>query len=304
MKIFWTRFLRVFASASNARRLGVGLAVLAFGLSVWAMGRKPPVFVFQVQPALVTAGHTLSVRFAPPVTVEKATLQFNQRTAHFFLQPDGSWRALLGVHSMEAPGEKIAAFRAQSGKRVYQTTVTFSVEPGTYPVSALKFTREKDALVEQMERDAKTLDAVYRAPHETARLWTEPFIYPTTGVISSVFGARRTYGNRGKLQPHSGCDIANAAGTPVWAPAPGRVAFAGWLDSFGNSVVLDHGQGVFSYYLHMQTSTVKPGDAVSPSAPLGLMGAEGVATGPHLHWSFVVAGERVNAEEWTRVFFQ
>jgi murein DD-endopeptidase MepM/ murein hydrolase activator NlpD len=136
------------------------------------------------------------------------------------------------------------------------------------------------------------------------KLWSGVFVFPTTGVITSVFGARRAYGNRPPGPGHSGTDIANMEGTPVTAPAPGVVVFADWLDSFGNAVALDHGQGVFTYYLHMKQKTVQVGDRVQTGSQLGFMGKEGIATGPHLHWSMVVGGEKVSALEWTENPFE
>jgi lysostaphin len=135
-------------------------------------------------------------------------------------------------------------------------------------------------------------------------LWSNFFVLPTTGIISSPYGARRAYTHRTTYTAHTGTDIANDPGTPIVAPNRGRVVFAQWLDSFGHSVVLDHGLGVYSYYLHMKETSVKKGDLLEPGAPIGLMGAEGLATGPHLHWSFVVSGERVEPLEWTEREFK
>ena len=95
-----------------------------------------------------------------------------------------------------------------------------------------------------------------------------------------------------------GITIATEAGAQIVAPAQGRVVFAGRLESFGHTVVLDHGQGVYSYYLHMVSRAVKPGQRVKRGRLVGLRGSEGVATGPHLHWSLVVGGVRVDPLEW------
>jgi murein DD-endopeptidase MepM/ murein hydrolase activator NlpD len=263
--------------------------------------------LFTLDPSTVTAGRTLSVLCESDTPLKNATLYFNDRKARFFPLSERESRARLGVNSLEPAGPKRAAFYAELPRgRVYQATVTFQVEPGTYPVSRVKLPADRDKLVAsgQMERDAAALDRVYREPREEARLWSGVFVLPSTGVFSSVFGARRAYGAREKLNAHTGLDIANDVGTPIHAPNRGRAVFVGRLDSFGGTVVLDHGQGVFSYYLHMVETSVEPGSLVEPGARIGRMGAEGVATGPHLHWSFVVSGERVDPAEWTEREFR
>ncbi len=273
----------------------------------WAKGRKPPEIHFAVIPSTVTAGRTLTVRCFSSEPLKNAAIFFGERKALFYHVAPLESRALLGIHSQEAPGPKEAVFYAELKKgRVFQSTVSFRVEGGTYPVSRVKLSSERDGLITsgQVEKDAKTLDAVYREPRSPEKLWSGFFILPATGVVSSPYGARRAYGDRAAQSAHTGTDIANKVDTLIVAPNRGRVAFSGWLDSFGHSVVLDHGQGVFSYYLHMRKALVKENALAEQGAPLGLMGAEGVATGPHLHWSFVVSGERVEPLEWTEKEFR
>lgn len=307
------------------RRLGISALLLLAAATVHAKGRKPPRLEFTLDPAVVVAGRTLAVHCRSDVPLKNPFLTFNGHNAYFFpvqtpsdipgprpaaTAPSGKakeWRALVGVHSLEAAGVKVSTFSAVwRGERVLITTVAFAVEPGTYPVSRVMLSAQRDQLVAsgQMERDAKVLDGAYQPSPRQERLWSGYFIMPTTGIVSSLYGARRSYTHRATLTAHSGLDIANEEGTPIVAPNRGRVVFAEWLDAFGHSVVLEHGQGVFSYYLHMKQSLVKKGDLLETGDPLGVMGAEGVATGPHLHWSFVVSGERVDPREWTEREFK
>jgi murein DD-endopeptidase MepM/ murein hydrolase activator NlpD len=126
------------------------------------------------------------------------------------------------------------------------------------------------------------------------RLWTGSFRVPLTGNRSGHnFGKRRVL-NGTPESPHTGLDIPAPAGTPIHASQTGRVVLAENLFFSGNTVILDHGLGVYTFYGHMKKINVKEGEEVKTGAILGLVGATGRATGPHLHWSLVVNGARVN----------
>ena len=121
--------------------------------------------------------------------------------------------------------------------------------------------------------------------NDFAETWfAQEFIWPAKGTISGVYGSQRIL--NGKLRrPHYGVDIAGPVGTPVVAPAAGRVTVAA-TDHFytGGTIVLDHGHGVSSAFLHMSTVTVSVGDVLAQGVPMGTIGATGRATGPHLDW--------------------
>ena len=139
-----------------------------------------------------------------------------------------------------------------------------------------------------MARRRPELDAIWNAREKRtgAGGWSQQFIWPVTGRISGRFGSQRIYrGEPGSY--HSGIDISTGtSGTPYVAPADGVVVLA--ADDFsleGKLLIIDHGQGLNSAFLHSSELLVKEGDRVKQGQVIGRIGASGRATGPHLHWS-------------------
>ena len=140
------------------------------------------------------------------------------------------------------------------------------------PAIAARIAREQAQVVAARNRDDARAD------------FAQPFIWPVRGRISGRFGNQRIYNGTPK-SPHSGMDIAAANGTPVLAPAAGVVTFAARdLYLTGGTLLLDHGHGVSSNFLHLSRIDVSVGDRVEQGQVLGAVGATGRATGPHLHW--------------------
>lgn len=126
--------------------------------------------------------------------------------------------------------------------------------------------------------------------------WRQKFIWPVTGRISGLFGSYRIYANGEKGAPHSGVDVARPAGTPVVAPADGVVILAADhpFTLEGNLLMIDHGMGVNSAFLHLSRIDVNVGDRVRQGQPIGAIGMTGRASGPHLHWSMKWLDRRID----------
>jgi murein DD-endopeptidase MepM/ murein hydrolase activator NlpD len=126
--------------------------------------------------------------------------------------------------------------------------------------------------------------------------WRQRFIWPVTGRISGLFGSQRAYANGEKGDPHSGVDVARPAGTPVVAPADGVVILAAdhAFTLEGNLLMIDHGMGLNSAFLHLSRIDVKVGEVVRQGQPVGAIGMTGRATGPHLHWSMKWQDQRID----------
>ena len=148
-----------------------------------------------------------------------------------------------------------------------------------YPVPAPEFERVRPGELAQI--------VAARALVTDADGWRQPMVWPTTGRISTRFGSQRVYANGEAGSYHSGIDIARATGTPVVAPADGFVILAADhpFALEGNLLMIDHGMGLNSAFLHLSRIDVQPGDHVRQGQSIGLVGKTGRATGPHLHWS-------------------
>jgi murein DD-endopeptidase MepM/ murein hydrolase activator NlpD len=144
--------------------------------------------------------------------------------------------------------------------------------------------------VEPLPEDKARIDAEHALVAEARKTdsdetwFTEPFRWPARGRISGVYGSRRVL-NGIPGTPHFGVDIAAPTGAPIRAPASGRVLIAQDFFLEGGFTLLDHGQGVFTGYMHQSDIRVSPGEVVLAGQRIGSVGATGRATGPHLHWS-------------------
>lgn len=142
------------------------------------------------------------------------------------------------------------------------------------------------------EDESKRLTDLFGGVTEE-RHFDKNFLSPIPGSTSARFGDRRVFNDVPKA-PHSGADLRAAMGAPVRAPAGGKVILTEHLFYQGNTVILDHGYGLYSYYCHLSEFSVKVGDVVRQGADLGKVGATGRVTGPHLHWAVKSGGARVD----------
>jgi murein DD-endopeptidase MepM/ murein hydrolase activator NlpD len=166
---------------------------------------------------------------------------------------------------------------------------TLFIEGRSYPTQevngvAKKFNKPKPA--EVLARIQKETQAVVRAraEHKELQGFRENFKWPLIGPITGVFGSQRVY-NGVPSRPHYGVDIAAPVGTQVFAPASGVVTLA-YADMYysGGTLIIDHGYGVSSSFLHLSKVLVKPGDMIRQGDLIAEVGAGGRATGPHLDW--------------------
>jgi murein DD-endopeptidase MepM/ murein hydrolase activator NlpD len=213
--------------------------------------------------------------------------------------------ALLGIDLERPPGKYDLSVSAQlADGDSLPCSAAVDVRAGKFAVESLKVA---PGFVELSPEDRARADKESARVHEIfARvtqepLWVGRFRFPLAGSRSGHnFGKRRVLNGKASA-PHTGLDIPAPAGTPIHASQRGRVVLAENLFFSGNTVILDHGLGVYTFYGHMKSMDVAGGDEVNAGAVLGEVGATGRATGPHLHWSLVVEGARVNPLEILRL---
>jgi len=209
-------------------------------------------------------------------------------------QPAG-YQTLIAIPADLEPGPALVKCGAAARRLV--------VVSGKFPTQKITLPKAKD----NFEASAGEKEAIERAKSTLSakRMWSTRFLPPSRARVSAVFGLKRIV--NGKLLDdyfHSGLDYAAALGSPVSASAPGRVVLAAsGFRLHGNTVAIDHGQGVVSFYIHLQKLMVKPGQTVKAGEVIGRVGQTGRASGPHLHFSLYVNQVATNPGDWfNRVF--
>jgi murein DD-endopeptidase MepM/ murein hydrolase activator NlpD len=207
-----------------------------------------------------------------------------------------TWFALAGVPFETAPGSYALDLNGErSAGKPLTLSRKFAVARARYPKIEVKltvegkFTEPNPEQLKQIEEDQKVKQD-YLSRVTPDQEWAGAFTAPAHAEISDVFGSQRIF--NGKAQrPHFGLDFRVPTGTPVAAMNEGTVLLARRLYYEGNCVVLDHGQGLLTLYLHLSEFKVKEGDAVKKGQTLGLSGGTGRATAPHLHFAVRWRGE-------------
>lgn len=201
--------------------------------------------------------------------------------------------AVVGIPLGTEAGEKTLIVNRSTDESV---NIGFEVVPFEYEEQHLIITNKRKVNPEPLDmvrikKENQRLRVVKNSRAD--RLLADSFDWPVAGPISSPFGLKRFYNNQPR-RPHGGIDIAAPEGTPIKAPADGLVIETGDYFFNGNSVFIEHGLGLQTFYAHMSRIDVKEGERVSKGQVIGAVGATGRVTGPHLHWSVGLNGTWVN----------
>ncbi|BAY16108.1 peptidase M23B [Nostoc sp. HK-01] len=257
----------------------------------------------QLSPSNPQLGDTLSVMIdVNQQDNQQPKVVVGEKTYPAFAVSPNKYRALIPTTPLEAAGNR--TLKVAGDGQVQNLTV--KLRSRKFPVQRITLSPGKSA-DGATEYELKRV-AAFKALQTPEKYWNGKFIAPSKARISSIYGVRRYYnGKFAKDYYHRGVDYAGAAGSPVTAPAAGRVALVGTVSQgfrvHGNVVGIDHGQGVTSIFLHLSRINVKEGDFVKAGQLIGAVGSTGAATGPHLHWGLYVNGQSVDPVPWrTQVF--
>lgn len=265
--------------------LGMGLSLPAVALTA------------QLDRPIASQGDTLILQVrdvnAPPNT--PITVQWGDRTFPAFPLGD-HYRALIPTSPLDTPGSYTLRVTGDDQPQ----TLSLQLQKKTFPVQKIWLSGKANS-----EATPKELAAVaaVKALVTPQKYWQGAFVKPNNGPISTIFGVRRYYnGVFAGDYYHRGVDYAGTTGSPVFAPAAGRIALVGYeKDGFrvhGNVIGIDHGQGVVSILMHLQRIDVKEGQFVQAGQPIATVGSTGASTGPHLHWGLYVHGVSVDPVPW------
>jgi hypothetical protein len=249
-----------------------------------------------VRSRAVRPGEILDIRVRPATPLTSVAATLGGHPLHGWPLPSGEWRLLAGLDADHPPGPLVlTVLGARASGGPVSQVVTLAVQPATFAERRLtvppKFVEPPESERPRIAREAERLRAIYATA--TSDLQPGDFVAPVRHRRSSPFGSRSIF-NGVPRDRHAGLDFASPAGALIRAPAAGRVVLVDDLYYTGNTVVLDHGRGVYSVLAHMTRTLVAPGAVVARGARLGTVGATGRSTGPHLHWSIRVGGTRVD----------
>lgn len=213
-----------------------------------------------------------------------------------FSEDASSWRALVGIDLDTVPQTYPVAVDADVQGNAVHAIHELVVQPKQFATRNLKvdptFVNPPAAVARRIEEETDLLNRVYRAS-AGQRLWSGEFVRPVAGLAVSRFGTRSVF-NGEPRNPHGGADFMSPTGTPIKAPNAGRIVLARPMYFSGNTVVIDHGLGLFSTLAHLSAFSMHEGDDVKSGQVVGRVGATGRVTGAHLHWAVRANDARID----------
>jgi murein DD-endopeptidase MepM/ murein hydrolase activator NlpD len=257
----------------------------------------PAGLVMRTSTGIVSQGSLVLAEVTTAKTLPNVTSEWDGHAEPLWREGSGL-HTLLGVDLEKKPGPYDWKIKWPGADGTELTcSMTLTVRTGKFPTEHL--TVEKQYVQpdpEQEKRaaeDSKKLKAIYDTV-TPERLWQGKFGWPLKDVTTGGNFGRRRVLNGEPRSPHAGVDFPAAAGTSVFASQSGKVVLAEELYYSGNTVIIDHGWGIYTMYCHFSKIDVAAGDKVDAGAEIGKVGATGRVTGPHLHWGLTIQHARVN----------
>lgn len=273
-------------------RLSLSFFTTALLLAISAPAKALEV---QVVPKAPQLGDTISVIVSTDDPNKPPTVTVDEKNYPVF-ENQGKYRALIPTSPLNSPGKM--TFQVQGDNQV--SNIGVWLKNRNFPVQYIQLSGSASRPATQIELDRVTAFKKLVTPE---KYWRGSFIRPNASRISTEFGLRRYYnGVFADDYYHKGVDYAGGYGSPVVAPAAGKIRLVGkeseGFHVHGNVVGIDHGQGVVSIFMHLQDINVVEGAMVKAGQKIGTIGTTGASTGPHLHWGLYVGEIAVDPVPW------
>jgi murein DD-endopeptidase MepM/ murein hydrolase activator NlpD len=274
------------------------LVATAVGAGAVLIGRRADAYEVVLDPSAPELGDTIAVTAIPRTPASNQPMVTVNDTTEYPTFPlgNGQYRALIPTSPLDPPGRMVI--------RVIGTGETRNLAVGlknrNFPTQRITLAPGRSNLGTQHEFDRV---AAFKNLVTPDRHWAGAMQRPNSGRISTQYGVRRYYnGVFAQDYFHRGLDYAAPTGSPVISPAAGRIALvgreAGGFELHGNTIGIDHGQGVLSIMIHLSRIDVAEGDFVQAGQTIGAVGNTGASAGPHLHWGLYVNGVCVDPAPW------
>jgi len=280
------------AGAVSRTGRGVLLALVALGAAGNASADDLSI---SIQSRSLRQGEAILVSVTAPAQITGITINVFGSVWAALRANDTTWRALIGIDLDQKPGA-YTLVAASAAPHALQATREIVVAARQFRQRVLKvapgYVNPPPDLLARIRSEAEFMSEVYK--HSSLEpQWQQGLIRPVNEPANSSFGTRSVF-NGEPRSPHAGTDFLSGAGTPIRAPAGGQVVAARELYFTGNTVIIDHGLGVFSMLAHLSRIDVQEGQTIDSGALVGLVGATGRVTGPHLHWALRTGPARVD----------
>lgn len=268
------------------------IAAVMFGVS------KADALQVMLKPNTPMLGDTVSVWIATNQTTGAApTVSVDRKQFPAFAMSPNRWRAFIPTTPLDKAELKQVVVTGDG----LQQTLAMQLGDREFPTQSI-WLNDSGGGSEPTDYEWDKVSA-FKKIVSPQKFWSGAFLRPNDGEITTGFGVRRYYnGEFANDYYHRGVDYAGGTGSPVIAPASGYIRLVGTVAQgfllHGNTIGLDHGQGVESIFLHLSKIYVKEGDFVKAGQVIGAVGATGAVTGPHLHWGLYVNGEAIDPVAW------
>lgn len=281
----------------------VFLTGMAAGAAFVLLEKQVHAYEVWITPTDPQLGDTISVMAQSTTGGGAPVVTVNSRTQYpTFPVGQNLYRGLIPTSPLDAPGRVVV--QISGGEKTRNLAV--GLRNRSFTTQRITLSSSQSNLGTQHEFDRV---AAFKGIVTPEKFWHGPMVRPSQGRVSTEYGVRRYYnGVFAEDYYHRGVDYAAGSGSPVVAPAAGHIALVGRVaDGFelhGNTIGIDHGQGVLSIMIHLSRVDVNEGDFVQPGQVIGAVGSTGASTGPHLHWGLYVHGVAVDPVPWRYEGFQ